>query len=190
MYLKKLKKGKEPRPFPSYTGITNVPFVLDEGYSESEITESIESFRNDGLIKFIYDVFPGEMRYAIADDFLVDYVKDIWLVHDIDLRLLFERLVYYGKPKDEDKKYLTLMYGKKTADKILSNAYHIRKSNKNQKNEKEEKIAKAFIQDQAEYRISLVEDILSKHQEIIRKYEIPHELIDIICFQPLYSKRP
>ena len=68
-YIKNLKKGKEPRPFPSYTGITDVPFVLDTNYTESEIADAIESFRNDGLIKPINDIFPGEMRYQIKDNY-------------------------------------------------------------------------------------------------------------------------
>lgn len=187
-YLEKLRKGKEPRPFPSYTGITDVPFARFEDYSESEIADAIDSFRKGDLIKPINDVFPKEMRYNIADESLISYIKDVWLVHDVDLHLLFERLVFCGKPKNEDINALRLMYGEKIANGILVNTYDMRKMSKDQEN-KEEEVAKEFIKDLARYRTSLVQDIVNRHQEVIKKYEIPNELIKEIYFQPFMSSQ-
>jgi hypothetical protein len=183
-YIKKLRKGNEPRPFPSYTGITDVPFVLDTNYTKSEIADAIEAFRNDGLIKPITDIFPGEMRYQIKDESLVNFIKDVWHVYDIDLRILFEKLIYEGKPNDEDKKYLRLLYGKNIADRIVSTAHYLRKSYKQQNNKQEEKNAKKFIQDSSSYRTKLVQDIKIKYETVIKKYEILGELIAETCSSP------
>jgi hypothetical protein len=188
-YLNKLRKGKEPHPFGSYLGITDVPFVLDVRYSESEIVDAIKSFTEDHLIKSIDDVFPGEVRYNLADESLINFIKDVWLLHDIDLRLLFERLVYYGKPKENDINYLKSMYGKRIADRILANANHTRKMNKSHKNQDDEKKAKKFIQIFDNYRSKLMEDIIRRHENVIRKYEITSQLIEGICLSPFVSSQ-
>ncbi len=188
-YLTRLKKGKEPRPFPYYAGITDVPFVLDTDYAESEITDAIESFRKDGLIKPINDVFPGEMRYDLADEYLTNFIKDVWLVHDLDLRLLFERLVYEGRPKEKDISYLKFMYGKRIADRILANAYHIKQANKSRENREEEKKAKRFIQALEKHRRSLIEDVGKRHENVIRNYEIASRLVEGICFSPFVPRQ-
>jgi DNA-binding PadR family transcriptional regulator len=184
-HLNKLRKGKEPQP---YLGITDVPSVLSIKYSESEIVDAVESFRSNGIIKPINEVFPGETRYDLADESLIKFIKDVWLVHEYDLRLLFERLVYGGRPKEEDINYLILMYGKKIADRILANAYHARKEYKNCKNQEEEKIAKKFIRSFETHRRSLIDDIKKRHKNVIDSYEILSQLIEGISFSHFVSK--
>lgn len=157
---------------------------MDANYTESEIEVAVESFRYDGLIKPIIDIFPGERRYQIKDESLFNVIKDIWHVHDIDLRILFEKLIYEGRPKDKDKNYLRLVYGKNFADRIVSNAYYLKKCYKQQNNKQEEKNAKKFIQDSTSYRAKLVQDIKIKYESAIKKYEILGELMEGICSSP------
>jgi hypothetical protein len=129
------------------------------------------------------------MRYDIADENLKSFVKDIWLVHDYDLRLLIERLVYNGKPANEHKNYLTSFFGEKYADKILAEAYHIRGSYEKENNNKERKrIAKKFIEDFEERRRLLAEDIVKVHEKVIEKYSIVSEIAEEICLPRFVSQ--
>jgi hypothetical protein len=189
LYLKKLNKGKDPRPFSSHLAITNIPFVSYIDYREGEVADAIHSFKIDGLIKPINEVFHGEMRFNIADQSLRNFLDAVWLIHDIDFRLLLERLVYNDKPTDEDKKYLALLFGKKNADKILAQAYHTRKSHKKGNNShKEKKIAKDFMQDLTNYRRLRVQDIITEYEKVIKENEVASELMEGICFSPFISQ--
>ena len=183
-YLKKIKLGKEPRPFSSYQGITDVPFVLYRNYSEEEIKDAINSLREDGLIKVMNNVFPDEMRFDIADESLRQFVKDVWFVHLHDFRLLNERLAYNGKPTEEIKNYLALLYGQDNVDRMLAHTYPARTYyNKEIKNDKEKRgIAMRFIQHFDNRRRSFIQDIKT-HQKVIKEYEIATELIEEISFQ-------
>jgi hypothetical protein len=184
-YLKKLRKGKDPRPFSSYDGITDVPFVAYRNFTEQEVKDAIDSMRKDGLIIIINDVFPREIRFDIADESLRQFVKDVWFVHLLDFRLLNERLVYNGKPTEEIKNYLALLYGQDNVDRILTHTYPDRTSYKKEiKNDKEKRgIAKRFIQHFDNRRRSLILDIVKTHEKVIKEYEIATELIEEISFQ-------
>jgi hypothetical protein len=190
-YLNKLRKGKDPRPFSSHLTITNVPFVSCKNYTEDEIVDAIDSFSKYGLIGPINGVFSGEIRFDIADESLKSFIKDVWSLHDIDFRLLFERLAYNDKPADTDEKYLTdkkyliFLVGKKKADQILAQVHNFRQANKEPKNsQKENKIAKHFIESLTNYRHSFAQDIIKTHEKVIKKYEIESELIEEVCFSP------
>ena len=131
-YLEKLKKGKEPKPFPYNPSITNVHFIIDVNLSESEVTDAVKSFEDNNLLRLINDVFPGEMRYDITDESLIKFLKDVWMIHDIDLRMLFERLNCCDEIKEDDKNILKLMYGIKIAERILAIEYNKRRMTKDQ----------------------------------------------------------
>jgi len=187
--LKKLRKGHNPRPFSSYPAVSDIPFVLYTNYKEQEVRDAIDLLRKDCIIKVINDVFPGEMRYDITDENLKKFVKDVWQVHDYDFRLLIERLVYNGKPADEDKNHLTHLFGKKYAEKILADAHHIRDSYKKENNNKERKrIAKKFIEGFQKNRRLLADDILKVHEKAIKKYSILSEILEEICLPALFDK--
>jgi hypothetical protein len=182
--IKKLKKGKDPRPFSSYAAVSDVPFVLYIDYKEEEVKGAIDLLIKDRIIKVIYDIFPWEIRYDIANEDLKRFVKDVWLVHDYDFRLLIERLVYNDKPATEDKNYLKSLFGQRYAGKILADIYHVRNSYEKVNNnvEEQKRIAKKFIADFDNSRRLLVQDIVKRHQKVIKEYEIASELIEEICF--------
>jgi hypothetical protein len=79
------------------------------------------------------------------------------------------------------------MYGERIAERILSNAYHIRQV-KNRNNQDEEKKAKRFIQILDRYKRSLIKDIGKKHENVMKNYEIASQLVEGICFSPLLPK--
>ncbi len=173
-YLRKLKMGKEPRPFIYYRGITDVPFVSYMDYTEKEVKDAINALANDGLINGINEVFPGETRFSITDEHLRSFIKDVWDVHLLDLRIFDEKLAYNRKPTDEDKKYLILLYGEKNAERILALTYPTRIAYKKEirSNKEKEKIAKQFIKQLDESRGSLMEYITKKHERLTKQYEI------------------
>jgi len=189
--LKKLKKGHNPRPFSSYPAVSDIPFVLYTNYKEQEVRGAIDLLRKDGIIKVINDVFPGEMRYDIADENLKRFIKDVWLVHDYDFRLIIERLIYNNKPTDEDKNYLKYFFGEKYAEKILADAFHIRDSYKKENiasNDERKEVAKKFIEDFGKRRRLLVQDIIKVHEKVIKKYGIVSEIAQEICLPSLTSQ--
>lgn len=187
-YLQQLRRGKEPRPIRSYSAITDVPFTIDVDYFETEIVEAIESFRQISLIKSIDSIFPGETRYSIADRSLVEFAKDVWLIHDMELRLLFEKLVYEGRPRDEIKKYLMHVYSKRITDRILITAFDTRRlTRKRQNNAREKEEAKKFIQSFDRDRRSFAAYTFETHKNVIKEYDVINELIEGICFSPLIS---
>jgi hypothetical protein len=190
-YMNKLKKDKEPRPFFPHVDITDVPFASYASYTEEEVEDAVDSFRKQGLIRPINDIFRDERRYEIMDESLKSFLKDIWLVHDIDLRILYERLVYNGIPTEQDKNYLISFFGKRIADRILADAYNKRKSLKRDKNsyEREKSIAKKFIESHSDYRRSLVQDITKRYEAIIKENEIASYLIDGICYSPIMPQK-
>jgi DNA-binding PadR family transcriptional regulator len=186
IYLQQLRKGKEPRPSPPYSAISDVPYILNLNYSETEITEAIELLKCINLINLVDSIFPGETRYRIADVSLTRFAKDVWLLHDIELRLLFEKLVYEGRPQNEVEKFLMHVYGKRIANRILISSYDARRFTREQDNTQEKKKAKEFIQDLDTYKKSLIGDIVKTHKKVIEKYEVVSEIIEGICFSPLF----
>lgn len=138
----------------------------------------------DRSVLEVAEALPGETRYDITDKDLIKFLKDVWMVHDIDLRLLFERIVYCDELKDEDKNILKLMYGKKMAERILANEYDRRKMGKDLKFKYEEEASQKFMNIQVKHRTTVVQRILSrdKKDKVIEKYGILNELMDGICF--------
>jgi hypothetical protein len=184
-YMEKLRNNRDPRPFSSYKGITDVPFVAYRNYTEDEIKQAVDSLRKCGLIRIVLPIFPGEIRYDIADEDLAKFVKDVWLVHLYEFRILDERLALNGKSEKEIKRYLDLLYNEKNADRILALAYNFRRSYKEENNaheSTEKKIAQKFVQDFDDSRIKLVQSIIKQHKKVIEKYDIIGELIDGVCF--------
>jgi hypothetical protein len=186
-YINKLRKGKEPRPFFPHVNITDVPFASYINCTEEEVEDAIDSFRRQGLIRPIKHIFRNERRYEIMDESLKSFLTDIWLVHDIDLRVLYERLVYDGVPTEKDKNYLISYFGKGIAERILADAYNKRKSLKSDLTsyEREKNIAKKFIESHSDYRRSLVQDITKRYEGIIKENEIANYLIEGICYSPI-----
>jgi hypothetical protein len=117
---------------------------------------------------------------------LARFAKDVWLLHDIELRLLFEKLVCEGRPQNKVKDFLTLTYGKWIANRILINAYDARRFAKEQDNTQEKKRAKEFIQDLDTYKKLLIKKIVKTHKKVIEKHEVVSEIIEGICFSPLF----
>jgi hypothetical protein len=188
-YIKKLKKGKDPRPFSTSSPRNHIPFVNYIDYTEEEVADAIDSFRTEGFIKPINEIFPGEMRFDIVDNSLKKLVYDIWFINIIDFHLLIGRLAYKGKPTDEDKEYLASFVGKRKADGIIAIAYSIRQSYKKENNSNEDvKASEAFARNLESYRNSLIQRIIVIYEKVIQENEVARELVEGICASPFLSK--
>jgi hypothetical protein len=166
---------------------------LDYEEEEEEVADAISKFREDGSIKPINEIFPGEIRFDIADESLKCLVKYVWLVYTNDFDSLFVRLVNGGKPKDEDKKYLRFIYGEQAADPLLANANQIRrkylKENNNRNGSEEEAESEENFTQQLEYfRQALVQVIIKRHKKVIQENEVARELIEGVCFSSFLSQ--
>jgi hypothetical protein len=190
-YLKKIKQGKDPHPFSTYFPRIYIPFVNYLDYEE-EVADVISKFREDGLIQPINQIFPGEIRFDIADKSLKALSMGVWWVYTLDFDLLTGRLVYKGKPKDEDKNYLRLIYGKQAADALLVSANLIRrrylKENSNNNSSEEVESEENFTQQLENTRQAMVQTIIKVHKKVIQENEVARELIEGICFLPFLSK--
>jgi hypothetical protein len=187
-YLKMLKKGKDPRPFSPYPAILHVPFVQYMEYTKQEVEDAIASFVEDGLIKPIQEIYPGEKRFDISDKSLKGLLHLIWLVKIIDFYLIYYKLVYKDKLTEEEKNYLALFTGERVSDNLIAYAYDIRRtSKKNQNNNwnEEQESMKDFMQKLENDRKSLVQAI-TKYETIIKKDEVVQDVVQSICFLPSF----
>ena len=190
-YLEKLKKGKDPRPFLSDPAILHIPFVPYIVYTKQEVEDAIASFAEDGLIKPILEIYPGEKRFDISDKSLKRLLYLIWLVKTIDFHLVFGKLIYKDKITEEEKNYLALFIGEQGADKLIAYAYDMRRTNRNQDNNKwneEQENMKDFTQKLENDRKSFVQLITEEYGAMINKDEVIGDLVQSICFSPPISR--
>jgi hypothetical protein len=108
--------------------------------------------------------------------------------------LILERL-RYGDRKQliENRKYLELMIGKKMAQLNIAQIYEARRSVSKppqQRDNKEKELVKNFIEGFEKDRKRLVEDIINRYKEDIDSYEMLGELIQGICYSPIFSPKP
>jgi hypothetical protein len=189
-YLKKLNLCKAPSPFSTYFPRVYIPYVNDINYNEKEVIEAITRFREYGLIHPINEVFPGEMRFDISDDSLKSLVWEVWSVHNMDLDLLNGRLLYEGKPKDEDKEYLISLFGKRTVDRVTAVANLNRRSLKKESCSSKKIKHKVYeMQELESDRRALIDVILKRYEKVIQENEIARELIEGVCFSPFLSQK-
>lgn len=172
-----LRKGREPTPFSSSRTI--IPFILHTTFIKKEVEEAIASFKESGLITSIDPIIPGENRYNFADETIRCLAFAIWLVRTLDYELMIARLSLH-RPTDNDKKYLEKYLSHRLADKMIANAYHIRKSHQISKIEVEQ-----AIKEMEEHRRNLVQEIYSKFEKVIQENEIVRDIMEEICFSPL-----
>lgn len=109
-----------------------IPFVLYTSYTKKEVEETIVSFKRSGLIESIEPIFLSEKRYNIADKSLRGLTRVMWLVRMLDYELLIRRLLH-SRPTDLDRRYLAIYIGDSLADRMIANAYHTRRSYKEER---------------------------------------------------------
>jgi hypothetical protein len=183
-YLKLLKKRKDPRPFLKYSTAHEIPSVLYVEYSEQEVADAIDLLKNDGIIKSIGEVFPGELRYNIEDKALKHLIFGVWLVHLIDFQLLTTRIIHESKPTEADKKYLRIFLGNKGSDKFLAYAHGFRR-NKGPINDEYKQAVKKLEEKIA----SWIQTINEVHDRLIRENEVIAEIIEDVCSSPVFHMK-
>ena len=176
-YQRLLQKGREPKPFSTYRTI--IPFAFYTYYTKKDVEDAIASLMEAGVIKHIDPIIPGETRYSIENESLKRLVLAIWLVGMLDYELLVRRLLF-SKSKDRDREYLAVYFGEDLVDKIIVNAYDIRKSYKKERQCKIE--AKQVIRELENNRKNLVQYISDKFEKVIQENKIVRDIVEEICF--------
>jgi hypothetical protein len=185
-YLEVLKEGKDPRPFSSYPAILHIPFVQYMEYTKQEVEDAIDSFVEDGLVKPILEIYPGEKRFDISDKSLKRLLHLIWIYIQVDFHLVYCKLIYKDKLTEEEKNYLALFAGGRVSDKLIATAFDIRRTSKKNQNSnwnEEQESMKDFMEKLENDRKSLVQAI-TKYETIIKKDEVVQDLVQSICFLP------
>jgi hypothetical protein len=183
-YLELLKRRKDPRPFSKYSSAHRIPSVLYMDYSVQEIAEAIDSLKNDGIIKSIEEVFPGELRYNIADESLKHLIFGVWVVHIIDFELLIARILHERKPTEADKQYLTTFLGNKATDKFLAYAHDFRRKRRPINDE-----FKHVVKKWEEIRASWIQTIKEMHERLIWENEVIAEIIEEVCSSSVFHMK-
>jgi hypothetical protein len=125
MYIKKLARRKEPRPFSRYPPL--VPYVFYRNFTDKEIEEAILLFHKASLIRIIPSIFTGETRYYLSDDSLIRFITIIMHIQEITVHKTLTKLAHIEKPDDNDRQVLGLYFGKKGTDFTIAKAHEIRK---------------------------------------------------------------
>jgi len=132
IYIKKLRKMKEPRPFSHYPPL--VPYIFYRNFTDTEIKEAIELFNKASLIKIIPPVIAGETRYYLSDDSLIGLITVIRQIQEIMVYKVITKLTYIEKPDDNDRQILGYYFGKKAVDFTIAKAHEVRKGLRNKPN--------------------------------------------------------
>lgn len=177
-YLKLLKNKTEPRPFS--TNNTLVPYVRYIHFSRKQINELISSLHNDGLIKTISPIIRGEKRYAMTDGRFRNLSYYFWAIQIIDINLLIGRLIR-KKPTKKDREYLSLYLGDRSADRVLTYAYGIRKQYKEGKHNDDDKDREA-TENLEQEREFLVKEMMKRCESTIKENEVVREIMEGVCW--------
>ncbi len=125
MYIKKLGRRKEPRPFSHY--LPFIPYVYYRNFTDTEIEEAIQLFHKARLIRIIPSIF-AETRYYLSDDSLIRFITIIMYIQELTVHKTLTKLTYIEKPDDNDRQVLGLYFGKKGTDFTIAKAHEIRKN--------------------------------------------------------------
>jgi hypothetical protein len=125
MYIKKLARRKEPRPFSHHPPL--IPYVYYRNFTDTEIEEAIQLFHKARLIRIIPSIFAGETRYYLSDDSLIRFITIIMYIQELTVHKTFTKLTYIEKPDDNDRQVLGFYFGSKGTDFTIAKAHEIRK---------------------------------------------------------------
>jgi hypothetical protein len=176
IYIKKLRKMKEPRPFSHYPPL--VPYILYRNFTDTQIKEAIELFNKASLIKIIPPIIAGETRYYLSDDSLIGLITIIRQIQEIMVYKVITKLTYIEKPDDNDRQILGYYFGKKAADITIAKAHEVRKDLK----KPDAKLESKKIMEEYDNNIN---GLISRLDEIYgSKFKSSDLLIDLIVGFP------
>lgn len=155
-------------------------------FTDEELNEALNLFRNAGLIRPIPQILASELRFTIADESIHDLIASIWKIHKEELGILHSELFFLGKPlNDADRNKFLLFYGKQGLNKL--NLYarltqQVMKKNKDYagKRAKETEELNKYANKKINEKIEKLKD---KYAPVIQQYAFPSELIERICFR-------
>jgi hypothetical protein len=166
-YLRKLKNGKEPRPFLPLPSL--VPFVHYTSYNAREVEEAISLLNDLNLLKPIAPVLnKGDTRFRIADKRLIKLIQQIHLIEKVYFHKTLMKVAFIGPPDTDEKDIFAYYFGKERAAHVIaflsSKRTHFLKT-----------LNKAELQEKTEYVMNLcmfIEELtracIAENQEIIK----------------------
>jgi hypothetical protein len=166
-YLRKLKNGKEPRPFSPLPGL--VPFVHFTSYNAREVEDAISLLNDLNLLKRIAPALnKGDTRFRIADERLIKLIQQIHLIEKVYFHKTLMKVVFIGPPDTDEKDIFAYYFGKKRVGHVI--AYLNSKRTHFFKTLNEDQ-----LQEKREYVMKLCNDIeeltlasINENQEIVK----------------------
>lgn len=168
--------------------LIDLPFLGEITFTETELKKELGILRETNLIKPIRNVFDpkADVRFVLSDDSLSEMIYKIWAIFVTQLDLVLLKANYIKKPRDDEREWLSRIFGNKTADKIIRVAYESRESVE----EKDKNIILNYVNNVVagkEMLISSSIEILNKHySKIIHDKAFPADLIEEICHTPIF----
>lgn len=187
LYAEDLRNSNEPRPFSDK--IPFIPYIHQDTYSESEVNDAIRSLLGDQIITRIRPIFREENRFDIVSQELKDLAYVIWSIYQIDIHSLLGKILFIGKPSEEDKEYLNSHFGRFGTEKVLLVEAHDHRRDMKKQGDKIYKETKNFFsKGLPESRVKLVEELLEKYKNMIgsKKIPTPHRVIHELLYDILY----
>jgi hypothetical protein len=176
MYIRKLRRLKEPRPFTRYPPL--VPYVYYTDYTDDEIEWAIKAFYKVGLVRIMPSVFPNETRFNISDDWLISSIIIIRIVQEICVSNIFDKMLYISKPDEHDKEILKLFFGERAMERLINQAPQSRKDFKNRPDHREEtKRVQRSIQKHDNYTCSLMKELSKKFGDKLKSNDLITDLV-------------
>jgi hypothetical protein len=118
-YLKKVKSGKEPRPFSPLPSL--VPFVHYTNYHAREVEDAISLLKDLRLLKQIAPALDrGDIRFRIADNRLIKLIQQIHLIEKIYFHKIFLKVAFAGPPDTDEKDIFAYYFGKERAAHVVA----------------------------------------------------------------------
>jgi hypothetical protein len=166
-YLRKLKNGKEPRPFSPLPSL--VPFVHYTSYNAREVEDAISLLNDQNLLKLIAPALnKGDTRFRIADKRLIKLIQEIHLIEKVYFHKTLMKVAFIGPPDTDEKDIFAYYFGKERTAHVIaflsSKRTHFLKT-----------LNKAKLQEKTEYVMNLcmfIEELtrasISENQEIIK----------------------
>jgi hypothetical protein len=176
MYIRKLRRLKEPRPFTKYPPL--VPYIYYTDYTDDEIDWAIKAFYKVGLVRNMQSVFPGETRFNISDDWLIVPLMTIRLVQENYITSIISKILYINKPSEHDIQTMKLFFGELATNSIINEAHQFRKDFKirSEYRLKIKKI-KEGIQEGDNYADFLMKELIKSYGDKLKSNELLTDLI-------------
>jgi hypothetical protein len=174
-YMKKLRNGKEPKPFSQYPVI--VPFVASIEFTDKEVEEAIELLEKADILKPIENTMnKKDTRFRVADKRLINLIHQMRIIAAVYIQKVIMKVAFIDRPDDEEKQVMAYFYGKERASHFLTYLNDRRKEYLKTVTKQRLQKRERFIGNLSNLMESLFEACAKENEEIIKD-----ELLGKLC---------